>query len=123
MNLVTGRSRVKIVSRILLLVGLFSMFVGFIAGAALGRDVPTDGSIRQVAFGPALLLSGLLAVLAWRRNRHLENRPLGLVALAAIGGVGLVYFKPLNPYTVLALGGLAAYLSPAADAAFRGPDR
>ena len=113
----------KIVAALLLLVGLLSMFVGFIAGMALGRDVPTDGSLRQVAFGPTLLLSGFMAVLAWRRNRHLENRSFGLAALAAIGVVGAIYFKPVNPLTVFALCGAAVYLTPAARAAFRGPAR
>ena len=121
--LVTGAWRVKVVSWLLLLVGLLSMLVGFLAGMALGRDVPTDGSIRQVAFGPALLLSGFLAVLAWRRNRHLENRPFGLLALASIGAVGVIYFKTFNPFTLFAVCGAAVYLTPAAQADFRGPAR
>ena len=115
----TAATHVRAVAWLLLILGGFSLFVGFLAAGALGRDVHVDGSLRQLAFGPTLLLSGLLAVFAGRRNRRLENRAFGLAALAVLGAVGLVYFKPLSPHTVIALYGLAVYLSPGGRAAFR----
>jgi hypothetical protein len=116
---VSAATHVKAVAWLLLVIGGLSLLMGFLAAGALGRDVRLDGSVRQIAFGPALLLSGLLAVFAGRRNRRMQSRPLGLAALAVLGAVGLVCFKPLNPHTLLAAYGLAVYLSPGGRAAFR----
>jgi len=117
--LLNGRKHVRIVAGLMLLLGGFSALVGFLAGGALGRDVPVDGTLRQVAFGPALIVSGALALSAGWRNRRFESRGRGLLALALLGAVGLVYFGPINPYSAVALYGLVLYLSPPGRAAFR----
>jgi hypothetical protein len=115
----TAATHVKIVAWLLLVLGGLSLFMGLLAGAALGRDVHVDGSVRQVARGPALMVAGLLAVFAGRRNRRLQGWPLGVAALAVFGAVGLFFFRPVNPHTVLMLYGLAVYASPGGRAAFR----
>ena len=114
-----GPKHVRIVAGLLLLLGAVSLFVGFLAAGALGRDIHVDGTLRQLAFGPALIISGLLALSAGWRNRRFENRRLGLLALALLGGVGLAYFRPINPYSAVALYGLLLYLSPSGRDAFR----
>ena len=118
MTRLTAATQVKVVAWLLLLFGVANLFCGMLAGGALGRDVAV-GSDRQVAFGPALLLSGILGAFAWRRNVRFDNRPLGLVALSAFGVIGLVCFRPINPYTALMLYGGVVYLSPGGRAAFR----
>ena len=103
----------------MLFLGGVSLFVGLFAGAALGRDVPVDGSLRQLAFGPALIVSGALALSAGWRNRRFESRGRGLLALALLGAVSLAYLRPINPWSAVALYGLLVYLSPSGRAAFR----
>jgi hypothetical protein len=95
------------------------LLAGCLAGGALGRDVPVDGTLRQVAFGPWLIVSGVLALDAGRRNQRFENRARGVVALLLMGAFGLVYGRPINPFTVMAVYGLLVYLSPAGRDAFR----
>jgi hypothetical protein len=119
MPALNGRTHVKVVAALMLLLGGFNALAGFLAGGALGRDVPVDGTLRQVAFGPALIVSGLLALSAGWRNRRFESRGRGLLALTLLGAVGLVYFRPINPYSAVALYGLILYLSPSGRAAFR----
>jgi len=113
-----GPKHVKIVSALLVILGGFSSLAGCLAGAALGRDVPTDGTLRQVALGPSLIVSGLLALHAGVRNARFENRARGVLALLLMGAFGLVYGRPINPFTVVALYGLLVYLSPAGRRAF-----
>jgi hypothetical protein len=114
-----GPKHVRIVAGLLVLLGGVSLLIGFLAGAALGRDVRVDGTLRQVAFGPALIASGSLALSAGWRNRRFENRARGLFALALLGAVGLAYFPPINPCSAVALYGLLVYLSPPGRDAFR----
>jgi hypothetical protein len=114
-----GPKHVKIVAGLLVVVGGISLFVGLLAGAALGRDVHVDGTLRQLAFGPALIVSGVLALSAGRRNRRFEDRARGLLALVLLGAVGLASGRLVNPYSAVALYGLLVYLSPAGRDAFR----
>ena len=114
-----GPKHVKIVAVLLVVLGGFSLFAGCLAGVALGRDVPTDGTLRQVAVGPSLMVSGLLALHAGVRNARFENRARGVLALLLMGAFGLVYGRPINPFTVVALYGLLVYFSPAGRDAFR----
>jgi len=113
-----GPKHVRIVAGLLVFLGGVSLLIGLIAGAALGRDVRVDGTLRQLAFGPALIVAGFLALSAGWRNRRFENRARGLLALALLGAVGLAYFRPLNPYSAVAVYGLLVYLSPSGRDAF-----
>ena len=114
-----GPKHVKIVAVLLVILGGFSLLVGCLAGAALGRDSPTDGTWRQVAAGPWLIVSGVMALDAGRRNLRFENRARGVLALLLTGAFGLVYGRLINPFTGVALYGLLVYLSAAGRDAFR----
>jgi hypothetical protein len=114
-----GPKHVRIVAGLLVFMGGVSLLIGLVAGAALGRDVRVDGTLRQVAFGPALIASGSLALSAGRRNRRFESRARGLLALALLGAVGVAYFRLINPYSAMALYGLLVYLSPPGRDAFQ----
>jgi hypothetical protein len=114
-----GPRHVRIVAVLLIVVGAGNLCCGLVAGGGLGRDVRLDGTLRQIAFGPALIASGALALSAGVKNRRFESRGRGLLALSLLAAVGLTYFPPLNPYSVLALYGLAVYLSPPGREAFR----
>ena len=114
-----GPRHVRIVAVLLIVLGGGSLCCGLVAGASLGRDVRMDGTLRQIAFGPALIVSGALALSAGVRNRRFESRGRGLLALALLGALGLASSRPLNPFTVVALYGLAVYLSPPGRDAFR----
>jgi hypothetical protein len=114
-----GPRHVRIVATMLIVLGSGSLCCGFVAGAALGRDVRTDGTLRQVAFGPALIVSGALALSAGVKNQRFGSRGRGLLALAVLAAVGLTYFPPLNPCSAVALYGFAVYLSPPGRDAFR----
>jgi hypothetical protein len=118
-RILNGPRHVRIVSALLVLSGGLNLFVGLLAGAALGRDVAVDGTWRQLAFGPLLIVSGALALSAGLRNRKFESRGRGLAALVLLGAVGVAYFRPVNPYLVVAAYGLVLYLSPIGRAAFR----
>jgi hypothetical protein len=106
-----------------MLLGGVSLLIGLLAGAALGRDTPVDGTLRQLAAGPALMLAGLLALSAGWRNRRFESRARGLVALALLGAVGVAYFSPVNPCSAVTLYGLFVYLSAPGREAFRSRGR
>jgi hypothetical protein len=114
-----GPRHVKIVAALLAILGSFSLLAGCLAGGALGRDVPTDGTWRQVAMGPWLIVAGVMALDAGVRNQRFESRARGVLALLVMGAFGFVYGRLVNPFNVVALYGLLVYLSPAGRDAFR----
>jgi hypothetical protein len=110
---------VRIVAALLAILGSFSLLAGCLAGMALGRDVPTDGTWRQLAMGPWLIVSGVMALDAGVRNQRFESRSRGVLALLVMGAFGFVYGWLVNPFNVVAVYGLLVYLSPAGRDAFR----
>jgi hypothetical protein len=115
---VTPERHVMVVAWILAILGAFNLFLGFLAaGAALMGDAADRG--QAILAGPALLGTGLVALLAGRRNRRLEGWSWGVTALLGMGGIGLAFGRPVNPYTLFALYGLVVYLSRGVRAAFR----
>jgi hypothetical protein len=116
------KTHVRIVGGLLLFVGLLGLVLGFLAGVT-GCDPPSGRTLTQRTVGPVWMLSGLLAALAGRRNLRLENRPLGLVALAVLGALSFVYLPFDNPLIVFAAYGLVVYLHPRGAAVFRDRER